>query len=186
MKISLVALTLFLCAHTVPAQQASLNLHGSWSATAGQTQVFWGTWTAQATSDKPNVAEGSWALLSRGGEVLLEGTWAAQKAGAGWQGTWAARTLQGRLFSGTWTANMIGLRARTLKEMLERTAERDIVGSWRSGRYQGNWRLSGAPPQQGLRWLPTPLRRQPAVRRVKTSWFPYPPNYFPIIFRAVI
>ncbi len=149
MRTSLLVLTLVLNALALPAQQTGSELHGSWSATAGRTQVFWGTWTAQLSSDKPNVAEGSWALLSQGGQVLLEGTWSAQKAGYGWQGAWAARTWQGRSLSGTWTADITGLSGKTLKDMLEWTAERDIVGSWRRSRSEGEWRLKGAPPQRG-------------------------------------
>ena len=149
MRAWLLVLTLFLNTHTLPAQEVAVQLHGSWSATAGRTQVFWGTWTAQVSSNKPNEAQGSWALLSEGGETLMEGTWAAQKAGYGWQGAWAARTLQGRSLSGTWTADLTGLNGRTFKEMLEWTAGRDILGSWRSGRLEGNWRLKGVPPQRG-------------------------------------
>lgn len=143
----LLMVTLFLSAYSRTAQEASSLLHGSWTATAGRSQVFWGTWTAQVSPDKPNAAQGSWALLSDGGQTLLEGTWSAQKASSGWQGAWAARTLQGRSFSGTWTADIPGSSGRTFKQMLESTAEKDLVGSWRSGRYEGNWRLKGSPPR---------------------------------------
>jgi len=149
MRSWLLAAALLLSAHPLPAPIASSALHGSWTATAGSTQVFWGTWTARVSPDKPNLAQGSWALLSKGGETLLEGTWSAQKDRTGWQGAWAARTLQGRSFSGTWTADLTGLSGKTFKQMLEWTVEKDIIGSWRSGRYEGNWRLKGVPPPRG-------------------------------------
>jgi len=128
------------------AQVVPLELHGSWSATAGPTRTFWGTWTAQVSPDKPNSGEGSWALLDQGGQTLLEGTWAANKTRFGWQGAWAARTLTGQSYSGTWTADITGSGGKTFKEMLEWSLQKDILGSWRSGRYQGKWRLKGSPP----------------------------------------
>jgi hypothetical protein len=79
--------------------------------------------------------------------VVLEGTWSAQKTRLGWHGAWTARTVAGRSFSGTWSADIADLAGRTFEEMLEWTAEKEIAGAWRSGRYQGNWWLKGSPPQ---------------------------------------
>ncbi len=90
------------------------------------------------------MTQGSWTILTETGQVL-EGTWSAQKTRLGWQGTWTARTLQGRSFSGTWKADIADLSGKTLEKMLEWTAEKEIPGSWRSGRYQGNWWLKGSP-----------------------------------------
>jgi hypothetical protein len=127
------------------AQEAPIELRGSWTATAGVNGTFAGTWTAQVSPDKPNSAEGSWALINQAGETLLEGTWAANKTRFGWQGAWSARTLTGQSFSGTWTADITGSNGKSFRQMLEWTLERDILGSWRSGRYQGRWRLKGTP-----------------------------------------
>jgi hypothetical protein len=127
------------------AQQASPVLLGSWTATAGPNQIFRGTWSAQVSLHNPNRAFGSWTLLSGADDVLLEGTWSAQKTGKSWQGTWSARPMKGQLLSGTWTADAASLNADSLAEMLKSTATKAATGSWRSGHYQGNWSLKGSP-----------------------------------------
>src|SRR6266481_3001226 len=116
------------------AQQASPVLLGSWTATAGPNQIFCGTWSAQVSRPSPNHSIGSWTLLNEVGDVLLEGTWSAQKTGKGWQGTWTARPMKGQLLSGTWTADATNLTAESLAEMLKSTATKEVTGSWRSGR----------------------------------------------------
>ena len=136
--------TLFLSSCAL-AQEASPVIQGGWSVTVGFTRVLRGTWTGQASPDKPNLAQGSWAILNETGQILQKGTWSAQKARLGWQGTWTAMA-QGRQFSGTWSAEIAEASGKTLKEMLAWTMEKDITGSWRSGHYEGNWRLKGSPP----------------------------------------
>jgi hypothetical protein len=46
---------------------------------------------------------------------------------------------------------MADLSGKTLEDMLKQTLEKQVAGSWRSGRYQGNWWLKGslslAPPK---------------------------------------
>ena len=127
------------------AQQVSPVLLGSWTATAGPGQIFRGTWSAQVSLHNSNRAIGSWTLVNEAGDVVLEGTWSAQKTGKGWQGTWTARATKGQSFSGTWTADGANLNAESLAEMLKSTATKEVAGSWRSGRYQGNWSLRGSP-----------------------------------------
>lgn len=127
------------------AQEASPVIRGGWAATVGLTRVLRGTWTGQASPDKPHMAQGSWGLLNETGQVIQEGTWSAQKARLGWQGTWTA-TAQGRQVSGTWRADIAESSGKTLKEMLASTMEKDVTGSWRSGGYEGKWRLKGLPP----------------------------------------
>ena len=127
------------------AQEASSVLLGSWTATTGANQVFRGTWSAQVSLHNPNRAIGSWTLLNEAGEVVLEGTWSAQKAGQHWQGTWTARTMKGQSLSGIWTADAMSLNAESLAEMLKSAAAKEVTGSWRSGRHQGNWSLKGSP-----------------------------------------
>jgi hypothetical protein len=128
------------------AQVAPTVLVGSWTATAGPSQTFRGKWSGESSSRNLNAARGSWTLLNEAGEVLLEGTWSAQKTGQSWQGTWTARPMKGQSLSGTWTADAANLNAESLAEMLDRTATKEVAGSWRSGRYRGNWWLKGSPP----------------------------------------
>lgn len=141
---SLIALLLGSC---LLAQEVSPVFRGNWTATADPRQVLRGTWAGQTLPAKPNAAQGSWTLLTETGEILLEGTWSAQKTRVGWQGAWTARTLRGRSFSGTWEANIANLSGKTFKEMLERTAEKEVAGAWRSGGYRGNWWLKSSPPR---------------------------------------
>jgi hypothetical protein len=139
-----VALLLVSCAL---AQKAPSGFHGSWTATAGPNQIFRGTWTGRTLPGKPNVAQGSWTLLSDTGQIILEGTWSALKSSVAWHGTWTARTLQNQSFSGTWRADLADFKAKTFEEMLESTAKKEVAGWWRSGRYQGNWWLKSSPVQ---------------------------------------
>ena len=132
------------------AQETPPVLVGSWTATAGPNQIFRGTWSGQASLHNPNAALGSWTMLNEAGEVILQGTWSAQKTGRRWQGTWTARPMKGQSLSGTWTADAANFTAESLAEMLKSTATKEVSGSWRSGRHQGNWWLKGSP-QQGHR-----------------------------------
>jgi len=136
------------------AQQTSPILLGSWTATASPNQIFRGTWSAQVSLRTPNRAIGSWTLLNEAGDVLLEGTWSAQKTGKGWQGTWTARTAKGQSFTGTWTADMATQNVESFAEMLKITATKEVAGSWRSGRYQGNWWLKGSQTKKLMGAIP--------------------------------
>ena len=132
------------------AQQVSPVLLGSWTATSGPNQIFRGTWSAQVSLHSPNRAIGSWTVVNEAGDVLLEGTWSAQKTGLHWQGTWTARPMKGQSVSGTWTADAASLNVESLSEMLKSTATKEVTGSWRSGRYQGKWSLKSLrqPPRR--------------------------------------
>jgi hypothetical protein len=63
----------------------------------GHFDAFWpdfrGTWDGQISRQNRN-AVGSWTLLNEAGEIIMEGTWSAQKMGQGWQG-WTSRALKG-------------------------------------------------------------------------------------------
>ena len=144
MKVWSLIFGLILCSCAL-AQQVSPVLLGSWTATARPGQIFRGTWSAQVSLHNPNRAIGSWTILNEAGDLLLEGTWSAQKTGQHWQGTWTARPMKGQLLSGSWTADAADLNADSLAEMLKSTATKEVTGSWRSGRYQGNWSLKGSP-----------------------------------------
>jgi hypothetical protein len=142
MKVWTLIFGLILCFCTL-AQEDSSVLLGSWTATAVPDQIFGGTWSAEASLHNPNRALGSWTLINNAGDVILEGTWSAQKSGQRWQGTWTARPMRGRSFSGTWTADATSTTAESLAEMLKSTATKEVTGSWQSGRHQGNWSLKG-------------------------------------------
>jgi hypothetical protein len=135
--------TLVLVTVIAAEAQSTLQLRGSWRATAG-TRVFQGTWTADVDPKTPNLAQGSWTLIE-GSRVLLRGTWAAEKERAGWRGAWSALVASARPgappMTGTWQANVKDSTVDTLSDMLERVAQAQIDGTWRSGRMAGSWSL---------------------------------------------
>jgi hypothetical protein len=127
------------------AQQASEspsehNWRGAWAASAGP-RTFHGRWWAQLVAGTANAANGSWTLLSDSNQILLEGTWSARKSPRGWEGTWSARLNSGKAFSGTWMSDMT--EGKTFEDMLKQTLEKQVTGSWHTGRMQGNWWLMG-------------------------------------------
>lgn len=146
MKLSILVFGLLLGSFA-QAQEPSSVLVGSWTATAGPNHIFRGTWSAQISPHNPNAAQGSWTLLNEANDVVLEGTWSAQKTGKRWQGTWTARPMKGHSLSGTWTADAANLNVESFEGMLKSTATKEVSGSWQSGRYQGNWWLKGASQQ---------------------------------------
>jgi len=94
---------------------------------------------------------GAYGLGDDSNRIVLEGTWSARRVNAPakltvphWQGTWTARAGAGRALSGTWQADLAGFSGKTFEDMLKRTVEQQVSGSWRSGRAQGNWRLQGS------------------------------------------
>ena len=91
---------------------------GSWTASLVSGQIFRGTWSAQTSRQNLNAARGSWTLLNEAGEIVMEGTWSAQKAGQGWQGTWTARAQRGAAWSGTWNADLLTFSGKTIQAML--------------------------------------------------------------------
>jgi hypothetical protein len=134
-----------------PGQGSSGVLYGRWTATAGPSQIFRGTWSAEISPRNANEAQGSWTLVNDSGEVTLEGTWLARKTGSHWRGTWRARTSHGRLFSGSWDAHLPDSKNQTFADLLKRTVEEEVAGFWQSGGYQGNWWLTGLKEKKGTR-----------------------------------
>jgi hypothetical protein len=120
------------------------NLRGTWIASAGPNQMFRGRWWASLVPGKHNAAQGSWTLLSNSNQILLEGTWSARKSPGGWQGTWSARAGKGRAFSGTWTSSLSDINVKTFEDMLKAALEKQVSGSWQSGRMHGSWWLQGS------------------------------------------
>jgi len=140
-RLCLLTLLLASCALAQPPV-----IRGSWTATIGPKQVYRGKWSAQALPGTQNAAHGSWTLLNDNAQTIAEGTWSAKKSARGWQGTWTARVAKSqRSFSGTWLADLPGFQGRAFEEMFQQTLERQVAGSWRSGRMQGNWWLKGSP-----------------------------------------
>jgi hypothetical protein len=119
------------------------NWRGIWIATAGPAQSFHGRWWASLLPLTHNAASGSWTLLSDTNQILLEGTWSARKSSRGWQGTWSARVGGGQTFSGTWMSDTTDPSDKTFEDMLNRTLEKQVGGSWQKGRMQGGWWLQG-------------------------------------------
>lgn len=134
-----------LAACSALAQQDSQNSsekgwRGTWVASAG-SRSFHGRWWAQLVANSQKAAGGSWTLLSDSNQIVLEGTWSARKSSTGWKGTWAARLNSGQSFSGTWTSDMGD--GKTFQDLLRMTLEKQVTGSWKSRRMQGNWWLMG-------------------------------------------
>lgn len=127
--------------HGAQVQEAS-ELRGTWTASAGSAQTFRGSWGAEISRGNPNSAEGWWTLVN-GDERVMEGTWSVRKSGARWHGTWTARVTRRRSFSGSWDADTTGAKDKTFVDMLKRTIEKEVSGSWRSGSQAGNWWLQG-------------------------------------------
>lgn len=138
---------LFAVAVTVGAQSAP-QLRGSWRATVG-ARVLQGTWTATVDPKMPNLAQGSWTLVEAN-RVVLQGTWAAEKQRAGWRGAWSALVATGRAgaapMTGTWQASVKDAAIATLADMLQRTTQGQVDGTWRSGQRSGGWSLVGTAP----------------------------------------
>jgi len=140
-------LAVFICscvaAQERPANPNQHNWRGTWMATAGPTHSFHGRWWASLLPATHNAANGSWTLLSDTNQILLEGKWSARKSSRAWQGTWSARVDGGQTFSGTWTCDVTDLDDKTFEDMLKRTIEKQVSGSWQRGRMQGGWWLQG-------------------------------------------
>ena len=128
---------------TGKGQTATTVYQGSWTASAGGERYLRGTWSGQLSGASRNSAQGSWTLISDAGEVLMEGSWSARKAGQAWEGTWTARVARDGSFSGTWSADLKASDGKTLEEMLMRTIEKQVAGAWQSGRMAGYWWLQG-------------------------------------------
>ena len=145
--------TLLLSSYVL-AQQAAPVLRGTWTASAGPKQIFRGAWSAQALPNRPNSVIGSWTLLNDARQIGMEGTWSAEKSARGWQGTWSARVLTGRSpsgrssygapISGSWQTETPASDIRTFSELLQRTLEKEVAGSWRRGALAGYWWLKGS------------------------------------------
>jgi hypothetical protein len=144
-EMKVLSLILVLLGSCALAQGPLPVLSGSWTASLASGQIYRGAWSAQTSRQNLNEARGSWTLLNEAGEIILEGTWSAQKMAQAWQGTWTARVRKGAALSGTWNADLASFSGKTIQAMLERTAERDVAGSWRTRGYQGNWWLKGSP-----------------------------------------
>jgi hypothetical protein len=132
-------------------QEPAATLQGTWSA-SGSARSFRGTWSAEVQPRTPDSATGSWTLLDERNRVILAGTWSAEKRARTWAGSWSAQIVTrtpkgaraGRLITGTWTAQMDPGGGATFLEMLQRTLEKSVGATWRSGPHAGEWALSGS------------------------------------------
>jgi len=140
---AVVALVATVLGQQTPTPPDEHSFRGAWIASAGPTQIYRGRWWASFQPKAHNSAQGSWTLLSDSNQILLEGTWSAQKSQRGWEGKWSARVGEGRAFSGTWSSDVSDANIKTFEDMLKAALEKQISGSWRSGRMQGTWWLQG-------------------------------------------
>ncbi len=125
------------------APAAPPALTGRWLATADDGRVFAGTWSAAFAVETPNAAIGAWKLVDETGtKVLMRGTWSARRVQGAWRGSWAARVEGSGAASGQWTADAKSATgAKTFRDLLALTGEKQIGGTWRAGRSHGNWWL---------------------------------------------
>jgi hypothetical protein len=142
-----VTLLTLLLAFGVLAQPPAPLFNGSWIATAARNQVYRGQWSGQLLPGRPDAAQGSWLVLDNASRIVQQGTWAAEKSTQGWRGRWSARMAagskpSGTVLSGTWQTSADSTIA-TLAELLQRTLQQQVAGSWRSDQLAGNWWLKG-------------------------------------------
>lgn len=129
------------------AQESGFLFQGIFTAQSGKSQVFRGRWTAAVATQNRNFAQGYWTLLNDFHQVSLEGSWTIRKTGARWHGSWTAHVQNGASISGTWDAEISAEKDATLAGMLRRTVEKEVAGSWSSGRFAGFWWLDGEKPK---------------------------------------
>jgi hypothetical protein len=118
--------------------------HGVWEATNSAKQAFRGFWTADVAVATPNVAVGTWTMTDERGKEVMGGTWSARHEPHGWRGAWSARVaVTNQVVSGTWEADDSTLKgAKTFRDLITRTAVKQIAGVWHMGRAHGNWWLT--------------------------------------------
>jgi hypothetical protein len=149
------ALALLVCVCALGGQPIPF-VHGTWTATVGPREVLHGAWTGRTLPGRPNVGEGSWTLVNAG-QVVLAGTWRAEKTHRRWEGSWTGRTMDGRSLAGTWGAYLQEWNGKTFQDLLERTLQQEVSGWWQSGRDQGHWWLKGSASQESA--PPHPLEK---------------------------
>src|SRR5437899_5623288 len=142
----LVFILLLVCC--APAQQSRPVCEGFGARPLGGAQRFAEGGGLKSKRLRAPAAHGRFFDSNR---IVLEGTWSARRVNASakltvphWQGTWTARAGAGRALYGTWQADLAGFSGKTFEDMLKRTVEQQVSGSWRSGHAQGNWWLQGS------------------------------------------
>lgn len=128
------------------AEAPKLALAGGWVAKGG-ARILLGGWSAEIAAETPDAASGSWTMVDDKGNVLMQGTWSANKAKGAWRGAWSARIApSGDVVSGTWAADASRLEGcKTFGDMLKRGTEAEIAGTWRMGKARGTWWLRPLP-----------------------------------------
>jgi len=147
---ALVAAVVAFCAiggSRILAQEDSLELRGTWTATAGN-QTLRGSWGAEVSRANSNAARGYWTLVNDAGERVLEGTWSARKTGQRWHGSWTARIAKGQSLSGVWDADVSDAKTKTFADMLTRTIEKEVPGR---GRADATAAIGGSKAQRQRR-----------------------------------
>lgn len=117
---------------------------GTWMATVGPNRFLRGFWSGELAPDNHDAARGTWTLLGDRGQVLLTGDWSARKSAQEWSGTWNAHVSHGKPVSGSWATTMEDASAKTFEDLLKKTLQTVVGGSWQSGKMKGNWQLQGS------------------------------------------
>ena len=136
------------------AQGASTVFRGTWRASSG-SRTFSGSWSAEITGQTADKAQGAWTVLDPGGRPVLQGQWSALKRAKVWQGQWSAtiisraggRSSASQPMSGSWEAKVGKSESGTLLDLLARSVENAISGTWQSGAHNGGWTVKALPPQ---------------------------------------
>lgn len=145
---TMAGIVLLSCAAAAAPASAPPVFEGTWIATAGP-QVFHGKWVAQALPGQPDEVQGSWQMLSDGGDIVAQGTWSARRAKRGFQGNWVARQATGGTYNGSFEAHLPGFKGKTLEDMFAATKTQQISGFFRtSGGLRGAWYFKGPTPAQ--------------------------------------
>jgi hypothetical protein len=117
---------------------------GTWTATSAGGKVLSGFWTAEDVS-KPDVVIGVWTLVDEKGKTVMNGSWTARREKRGWRGAWSARVGgKDEVLSGTWDAKPLK-GAKTLQDLLSRSTDKQVAGTWHMGHAKGNWWLRPKP-----------------------------------------
>jgi hypothetical protein len=136
------------------AQGTSTVFRGTWRATSG-SRIFSGSWSAEITSQAADKARGAWTVRDPNGRIVLQGQWSALKRAKVWQGQWSAtiisraggRSSASQPMTGSWEAKVAKSESGTLLDLLARSVENSISGTWQSGAHNGGWTVKALPPQ---------------------------------------
>ena len=148
----LVVMMAFGAAFDAAVRQPELELRGSWRRRQAAAS-FKGRGRRRSIRKRQNVAQGTWTLIE------AEPGAAARNMGGGKTARRLARNVVRPCASGrvgsppmteTWQADIKDASLKTLVDMLQRTAQAQVDGTWRRGRVTEpgrSWDRQGRQPQ---------------------------------------